>query len=129
MANENEFEGKRAVVTGGTKGIGEAAVARLARAGARVVAAARNVPAAAAHANVMMVRADLSTAEGCERLVHETLARLGGVDIIVNVAGGASAPSGGFAVLSDEEWRKALDINLLSAVRLDRGLLPHMLKQ
>jgi NAD(P)-dependent dehydrogenase (short-subunit alcohol dehydrogenase family) len=45
------------------------------------------------------------------------------------VVGGSSAPAGGFAVLDDDEWRKALDVNLFSAVRLDRALLPAMLAQ
>ena len=55
--------------------------------------------------------------------------RLGGVDIIVHVVGGSSAPAGGFAVLDDEQWHRALDLNLLPAVRLDRALLPSMLDQ
>jgi NAD(P)-dependent dehydrogenase (short-subunit alcohol dehydrogenase family) len=55
--------------------------------------------------------------------------RLGGVDIIVHVVGGLSAPAGGFAVLDDKEWQRALDLNLLSAIRLDRALLPAMLNQ
>jgi NAD(P)-dependent dehydrogenase (short-subunit alcohol dehydrogenase family) len=55
--------------------------------------------------------------------------RLGGIDIIVHVVGGSSAPAGGFAVLDDGEWQRALDVNLLAAVRLDRGLLPAMLEQ
>lgn len=129
MANENDFEGKRAVVTGGTKGIGEAVVARLAQGGARVLAAARHAPAAALPSNVQIVEADLSSAEGCAQVVREALSGLKGVDIIINVAGGSSAPSGGFAILSDDEWAKALDLNLLSAVRLDRGLLPSMLER
>jgi len=55
--------------------------------------------------------------------------RLGGVDIIVHVVGGSSAPAGGFAVLDDREWQRALDLNLFPAVRLDRALLPAMLEQ
>jgi len=54
---------------------------------------------------------------------------LRGIDIIVHVVGGSSAPAGGFAVLDDGEWHHALDLNLFSAVRLDRALLPAMLKQ
>ena len=53
--------------------------------------------------------------------------RLGGVDILVHVLGGSKAPAGGFAVLDDGEWQRALDLNLLPAVRLDRALLPGML--
>jgi len=55
--------------------------------------------------------------------------RLGGIDIIVHVVGGSSAPAGGFAVLDDNEWHKALDQNLFAAVRLDRALLPSMIEQ
>jgi NAD(P)-dependent dehydrogenase (short-subunit alcohol dehydrogenase family) len=55
--------------------------------------------------------------------------RLGGVDIIVHVVGGSSAPAGGYAVLTDTEWDKALSQNLLAAVRLDRALLPAMVDQ
>jgi NAD(P)-dependent dehydrogenase (short-subunit alcohol dehydrogenase family) len=55
--------------------------------------------------------------------------RLGGVDIIVHVVGGSSAPAGGYAVLNDGEWDKALGQNLFAAVRLDRALLPAMVEQ
>lgn len=55
--------------------------------------------------------------------------QLGGLDILVHVVGGASAPAGGFAVLDDGEWHKALDQNLFAAVRLDRALLPLMIEQ
>jgi NAD(P)-dependent dehydrogenase (short-subunit alcohol dehydrogenase family) len=54
---------------------------------------------------------------------------LGGVDILVNVLGGSSAPGGGFAALDDAQWLKELNLNLMSAVRLDRALLPGMLAQ
>lgn len=62
-------------------------------------------------------------------MAHAVRERLGGIDIIVHVLGGSSAPSGGFAVLDDDEWRRALDLNLFPAVRLDRALLPAMLDQ
>jgi len=55
--------------------------------------------------------------------------RLGGVDIVVHVVGGSTAPAGGYAVLSDGEWDKAISQNLLAAVRLDRALLPAMVEQ
>ena len=55
--------------------------------------------------------------------------RLGGIDTIVHVVGGSSAPAGGFGVLDDQEWQRAFDLNLFPAVRLDRALLPAMLKQ
>jgi NAD(P)-dependent dehydrogenase (short-subunit alcohol dehydrogenase family) len=75
------------------------------------------------------IQADLSTASGCTKVVEEVTSHLGGIDILVSVVGASSAPSGGFAALNDEEWQKELNINLLAAVRLDRGLLPGMIKQ
>lgn len=67
------------------------------------------------------------SAAGCTAAVNTVLEKFGGVDIIVNVLGGSSAPSGGFAVLDEQEWENTLNQNLMSAVRIDRGLLPAML--
>lgn len=124
-----EFKGKRVVVTGGTEGIGRAIVERLAQGGATVLTAARQAPDAQLPPSVRLLIADLATADGCNHVIRQTLAQMGGADILINTVGGSSAPGGGFAVLSDQEWEKALNINLFPAVRLDRGLLPHMLKQ
>jgi NAD(P)-dependent dehydrogenase (short-subunit alcohol dehydrogenase family) len=55
--------------------------------------------------------------------------RFGAPDIVVNVVGGSSAPPGGFAALDDDQWYRELDLNLLSAVRIDRALLPSMIEQ
>jgi NAD(P)-dependent dehydrogenase (short-subunit alcohol dehydrogenase family) len=119
------LEGQRALVTGGTKGVGEAVVATLREAGAIVLTTARSRPGTLAHAD-QFVAADVSTVEGCAGVVRAVHDRLGGVDIIVHVVGGSSAPAGGFAVLDDGEWNNALNQNLLAAVRLDRALLPAM---
>ena len=77
----------------------------------------------------LFVAADVATAEGCAVVADAVRDRLGGIDIIVHVVGGSSAPAGGFAVLDDNEWHSALDQNLFPAVRLDRALLPSMLEQ
>ena len=94
----------------------------------RVLTTARTTPADLPHAD-LFVAADVATAEGCESVANAVRERLGGVDIIVHVVGGSSAPAGGFAVLDDEQWQRALNLNLLAAVRLDRALLPGMLAQ
>jgi NAD(P)-dependent dehydrogenase (short-subunit alcohol dehydrogenase family) len=123
-----EFAGKRALVTGGTQGMGEAIVRRLAAGGATVATTARSrLPEG--QAAVLFVQADLSMPEGVNKVVREVLGRLGSVDILVNNVGGSSAPSGGVLALSDEDWQHTLNTNLLAAVRLDRAFLPEMLKQ
>ena len=127
-SSEAEFRGKRALVTGGTKGMGEAIVQRLRSSGATVVTTARSAPADLPQPE-LFVAADISTAEGVEKVISYVRDRLGGVDILVNNVGGSSAPGGGFAALSDDDWQAALNQNLLAAVRLDRGLLPSMLRQ
>jgi NAD(P)-dependent dehydrogenase (short-subunit alcohol dehydrogenase family) len=122
-----EFSGKRALVTGGTKGIGKAIVKRLARGRARVISTARSIPAGGPADR--FVQADVSTREGTDRVIKDTLDRLGGLDILINSVGGSSAPSGGVLALTDGDWQQAFDLNLYSAVRLDRGFLPLMLQQ
>ena len=120
--------GKRALVTGGTEGIGNAIVRRLVASGARVATTARS-KAPDDRTPELFVQADVSTVAGANAVIRAVLERYGGVDIVVHNVGGSSAPGGGFAVLADEEWRRELDLNLLAAVRLDRGLLPSMLAQ
>jgi NAD(P)-dependent dehydrogenase (short-subunit alcohol dehydrogenase family) len=127
MSGYPELEGKRALVTGGTKGVGAAVVSALREAGARVLTTARKRPEDSGEAE--FVAADVSTAEGCAAVADAVRKQLGGLDILVHVVGGSSAPAGGFAVLDDGEWHRALDQNLFAAVRLDRALLPLMIDQ
>jgi NAD(P)-dependent dehydrogenase (short-subunit alcohol dehydrogenase family) len=121
------LNGKRILVTGGTKGVGQAVVKLFTEQGARVLTSARQPTPELP--NEMFVTADLSTLEGCDALVAATRQRLGGVDVIVHVLGGSSAPGGGFAALDEEHWQRELALNLLPAVRLDRALLPDMLQR
>lgn len=123
-----ELTGRRAIVTGGTKGVGAAVVAVLRDAGVMVMTSARSAPDALPE-GVHFVAADLSTAAGCAVLANAALKQLGGIDIIVNVMGGSSSPAGGFAVLNDDAWDKELNQNLMGAVRMDRALLPSMIEQ
>jgi len=118
----------RALVTGGTKGVGAAVVEVLHGAGVQVVATARSAPSRPIE-GVRFLAADLSTAEGASAVASSVLEQLGGIDILVNVLGGSSAPGGGFAALDDTEWSKALNQNLMPAVRLDRALLSPMIAQ
>lgn len=119
-----EFAGLKAVVTGGTRGIGRATVDRLRAGGARVVTNARS-----GTNKEGFVVADVSSPEGVKRLATEAKLQLGGVDVVVHVVGGSGAPAGGYSALDDDEWDKALSANLLAAVRLDRALLPGMVEQ
>ena len=128
MSDDPELAGQRALVTGGTKGIGEAVAARLREAGARVLITARTLPDRLAPPD-QFVAANVATAEGCATVADAVLKHFGGIDIIVHVVGGSTAPGGGFAALDDGEWQRAFDQNLFPAVRLDRALLPKMLDQ
>ncbi|MEL4889819.1 SDR family oxidoreductase [Xanthomonas protegens] len=123
-----QLSGLRALVTGGTLGLGAAVVTTLAEAGARVTTSARTLPAQRV-TGVDYIAADLATAEGTNHLAQRVLQDWGGVDILINVLGGSSTPAGGFAAISDAHWFAELNLNLMPAVRLDRALLPAMLAQ
>lgn len=128
MSFDLQLAGKRVLVTGGRRGVGAAVVEVLQQAGARVVAASLSLPERPIE-GVQYLAADVATAAGASALALDTVHHLGGIDILVNVVGGSSAPAGGFAALHDAEWSKELELNLMSAVRLDRALLPGMLAQ
>lgn len=123
-----ELQGRTAVVTGASKGIGLAVAEALAGAGARVIAGSRGssgaLDALAAKGNVTWVAADLAEPEAAVRLVE---AAGGRIDVLVNNVGSAPARTGGFLSVTDEEWRRTLDLNLLTAVRVTRAALPAML--
>lgn len=127
MSPTLELEGKRILVTAGTKGVGKAVVGLFRELGAKVLTTAREQPTDMS-ADIF-VAADLTTAKGCDSVANAVIANFGGVDIIVHVLGGSTAPAGGFAALGDDEWQRELNLNLLPAVRLDRALLPSMLAQ
>jgi 3-oxoacyl-[acyl-carrier protein] reductase len=132
------LEDKVAVVTGSSKGIGKAIAVALAREGCQVVLAARaekdleeaaeDVRRTGRGGAVLAVAADVTKADEVERLIDETVARFGTVEVLVNNAGGTGRRSP-FHELSDEEWFEVLDLNLISAVRLTRAVLPHMRRQ
>ena len=109
------LDGLRAVVTGGTMGLGAAVVQTLVAAGARVATSARDVSVQPVD-GVTYIGADLTTAQGVAHLAQTVLDSWGGVDIVINSVGGSSSPPGGFAALSDEHWQAELNLNLLPAM-------------
>ncbi|WP_344604122.1 SDR family oxidoreductase [Streptomyces glaucus] len=121
--NSNDLDGRTAVVAGGSKGAGLATVRRLQDAGARVVTLARTP---AKQPGSPFVQADLGTPEGVAAAAGAVAELVGAPDILVHVVGGSHAPAGGYAVLDDGVWAQELALNLLSAVRLDRALVPAM---
>jgi NAD(P)-dependent dehydrogenase (short-subunit alcohol dehydrogenase family) len=123
-----EFAGRRVLVTGGTQGIGAAVVSRLRGAGARVFTTARAAPQDLEEPDAF-VAADLSGREGAARVAEAAIRHLGGLDVLIHNVGGSSAPGGGYAAQTDDHWAAAMNANLLSAVRLDRALLPAMIDQ
>lgn len=120
------LQGKRALITGGTQGAGAATVSLFRDLGARVLTTARK---AADLPDDLFVAADLTTLAGCDSVAAAVRDRMGGVDIIVHMLGGSSAPGGGFAALGEAEWEAELDLNLRPALRLDRALVPGMVAQ
>jgi NAD(P)-dependent dehydrogenase (short-subunit alcohol dehydrogenase family) len=121
-----EFENRRVLITGGTKGAGAAMVHRFASGGARVATTARSARPGELPCEVF-VQADVTTTLGTNEVARTVLEQLGGVDVIVHNVGGSATPGGGFAAITDELWQQELNVNLLAAVRLDRALLPHMI--
>jgi NAD(P)-dependent dehydrogenase (short-subunit alcohol dehydrogenase family) len=120
------LQGKRTLVSGGTRGMGAAAAELLAHLGAQVIVAARRLPDDAGQGSVV---ADAATPEGARAIADAVTRELGGIDVIVHCVGASFAKPGGALALSDADWDAALATNLLSAVRIDRELLPRMIRQ
>ncbi|SEA45271.1 short chain dehydrogenase [Pedobacter hartonius] len=101
-----DLEGKIALVTGGTQGIGKAIADRLARAGARVIVTARNRPGDM-EIKHHFIAADFSEVTNVARMSVEINEQFGGVDILVNNMGANIYPGGGYGTLTDEHWDQA----------------------
>lgn len=123
------LEGKVAVVTGASRGIGRAVVEALLQETVKVVAGARNVETLAGLDDVIGVTADLSKPEGPAKLVDTAVAAHGGIDFLVNNAAGVKIHMDGFAGATDEDWTWIFETNLMSAVRTTRAALPHLLER
>ncbi len=123
------LEGKCALVTGGSLGIGRAAALALAAEGCRVAVAARGRDALAEAAQeigggTLSVQADCTRADDVRRMVAEVVGRFGRLDILVNSIG--AAKSGAFLQQPEEEWRESLELKLFGVVRCCREAVPHM---
>ena len=128
------FTGSRVLVTGGAHGIGRACASRLAEEGARLAVADLDLDAAGeavetiegvvedAHLAIGMDATDSSSAASA---VAEAAARLGGLDVLINVAGG-DTPHGSFLETDDEVWARMFELNLLGVVRCCRAAVPHL---
>jgi NAD(P)-dependent dehydrogenase (short-subunit alcohol dehydrogenase family) len=122
------LEGRRGLVTGGSKGLGEAIARELVGEGARVAICSRNseeVMATAEDVGAAYAQAaDVTAPEQVREFVARSAEALGGIDFLVNNAGGAHP--GTFETLTDDNWVADLDVKLFSLIRCSREVLPHM---
>jgi 3-oxoacyl-[acyl-carrier protein] reductase len=134
-----DLVGKIAIVTGGTGGLGGVIVNELAIAGAHVALVYRDSSELATkrakemsrrEARVVSFQADVATVEGCEKLVRETLAEFGAIDILVNDAAfNQSVTFTDLEGLTDELWNKILTVNLTGPFRCIKAVAPIMKRQ
>ncbi len=118
-----EFAGRRALVTGGSRGIGSAVARRLLDAGATVVVTARSRHAETPP-GATFIEGDLGTEAGAKAVGAKALSALGGLDILINNAGTTRVHLPNSEAISDAQWVDALNVNFLSAVRLTYSVLP-----
>jgi 3-oxoacyl-[acyl-carrier protein] reductase len=133
MSQKSHLKGKRALVTGGSKGIGLAVVESLVEAGASVAIAARTKKdierltkrlAKGTKAKVVGVVADLSDPDHCTSVVERAATAMGGLDILVNNAGLGIFKS--IEAMSWEEWRQQIDVNLGAVWACTKAAIPHL---
>ncbi|MBI3328474.1 MAG: SDR family NAD(P)-dependent oxidoreductase, partial [Nitrospinae bacterium] len=128
--------GKVALVTGGSKGIGQATALALAQEGVQVTICARGVEALQQTANdiqtktgrkVLTVRADMTSLEDIKQLVATTVQELGGLDILVNNA--VNSIPGTFLELPDDAWVNHINVKILGYVRCAREAIPQLIRR
>ncbi|MFK4100391.1 SDR family NAD(P)-dependent oxidoreductase [Streptomyces sp. NPDC019531] len=117
-----DFEGLKALVTGGASGIGRATAELLAARGARV--AVLDLDPSSVEKPLLAHRADVTDDASVRAAVAAAVAALGGLDILVNNAG--IGAQGTVADNDDEEWHRVLDVNVVGMVRVARAALPHL---
>ncbi|MFE3031706.1 SDR family NAD(P)-dependent oxidoreductase [Streptomyces canus] len=118
----SDFEGLRALVTGGASGIGRATAELLAARGAQV--AVLDLDPSSVDKPLLAYRADIRDDASVRAAVAAAAADLGGLDVLVNNAGVGA--QGTIADNDDEEWHRVLDVNVVGMVRVARAALPHL---
>src|SRR5579872_3812626 len=130
------IRGRVAIIAASSQGIGHATAERFAAEGACIAMCARNADtlktaaeeiASRYQAEVYHEAMDVTQSAAVRKFVEATAARFGGVDICVTNAGGP--PAKGFLKTTDEDWQRAVELNLLSTVYLAREVIPHMQKK
>jgi NAD(P)-dependent dehydrogenase (short-subunit alcohol dehydrogenase family) len=130
-----ELTGKAALITGGTMGLGAAIAKELARRGADVAIAARNLGDAADEVKgaitvtgrrCALIQADFTEPEDCASAVEQTVKALGRLDVLIHNAGGPSP--GRIDDVTPEQWRQTMDLHINANYYLARAALPHMRK-
>ncbi len=136
MALELGLNGKVAVITGGSEGLGRACALKFAQEGARVAICARRKEILertaeairnTTGADVLAVPADVTKAEQVEAFISQVVDRFGRIDILVNNAGTSAAAA--FEQVDDRAWQQDLDLKFIAAVRSCRLVIPHMRRQ
>lgn len=117
-----DFDGMRAIVTGGGSGIGRATAELLVQRGARV--AVLDLDISGAPTGSIAITCDVSDDQAVRNAIATAATEFGGIDIVVNNAG--IGAQGDITANSDEEWHRVLDINVLGIVRVTRAALPHL---
>ena len=126
--NMIQLNGKIALVTGGTRGIGKAIANKLHSLGATLIVTARTAPEENPN-GYYFIPADIAQPEGAKIIAGEILEKFGKIDIIVNNAGANLSMGGSFNTLTDEHWNDDFQLNLMAAVRINKALLPTMIEQ
>lgn len=123
------LNGKKALVTGASRGIGLATVRSLLAEGAAVVGASRTISDELRETGVGVITVDLSTTDGPGRMVADAVERLGGLDVLVNNAGGGDdVLVAGLLDYDEDFWQRIFDLNFYSAVRACRAAIPALLE-
>jgi NAD(P)-dependent dehydrogenase (short-subunit alcohol dehydrogenase family) len=123
-----ELKGKRAVVTGASRGIGLSIARALAAEGVEVLGGARTISPELAEATSHTLEVDLTTPDGPAQLVDKAIEQFGGLDILVNNVGGRTVSANGFLDLDENGWQQGFALNFFSAVRAIRAALPSLIE-